>query len=196
MRFFLGLVLGALLGGAGVYGWLERPWEQAAGADAVDAGPAVADAGPVRKKQRRRGRRGRSAGVTVAANGEAPALTDADRAMVWKGDPVALPPRQLDMGSASEARSLGGAEINQVIRSSSGPILECITRARGNAALDARILVKMLVDGQGKVTGVRVRAPAYLFAHGFHPCVRSAAMGMRFPATGAHTIVDAPYDLH
>lgn len=195
MRFFLGLVLGALLGGAGVYAWLERPWQQAAVTDAVDAGPAVADTKPVRKKQRRRGRRGR-ADVTVAVDGEVPALTDADRALVWKGDAVALPQRRIDMGSASEARSLDGAEINQVIQSQSGPILECITRARGNAPLDSRILVKMLVDGQGEVTRVRVRAPAYLFAHGFHACVRTATLGMRFPATGAHTVVDAPYDLY
>jgi hypothetical protein len=74
-------------------------------------------------------------------------------------------------------------------------MIDCIAEARGEAELDARIQVEMLVNGDGQATKMRVRAPAYLFAHGFHACARKAMLGLRFPATGGHTVVSAPYDL-
>jgi hypothetical protein len=205
MRFALGLLLGVLLGGAGVYAWLEKPWQAwlasdvAAAPDAgVDTAAAVSSGG---KRKRRRGRRaGAGAGADNGAeiadvDEEIPTLTDADRALVWKGDAVALPPRQLDMASSDASRPLDGSEINGVIRSQSQPMVDCIAEARGNAELDARITAEMLVNGQGQVTKLRVRAPAYLFAHGFYACARRALTSLRFPATGAPTVVTAPYDL-
>jgi hypothetical protein len=53
----------------------------------------------------------------------------------------------------------------------------------------------MLVTGEGRVTKVRMRAPQYLFAHGFQACARGAAKSLRFPSTGAPTVVTAPFDL-
>jgi hypothetical protein len=205
MRFLLGLFLGALLGGAGVYGWLERPW-QAWLADAQvetpDAGVETAAKDEPGKQRKRRLRRraggseaGGEVGADVAAEIEVPALTEADRALVWKGDTVALPPRQLDMAEASESRPLDSGEINSVLRAQSAPMIDCIAQARGEAELDARIQVEMLVNGQGQPTKMRVRAPAYLFAHGLHACARKAMLGLRFPATGGNTVVSAPYDL-
>jgi hypothetical protein len=203
MRFFLGVVLGALLGGAAVYGWLERPWQAWLAADQVaapDAGVETASREePGKQRKRRRGRRAGGAvegGAEVAEEVEIPTLTEADRALVWKGDAVALPPRQIDMAEGGESRSLDSGEINSVLRAQSGPMIDCIAQARGEAELDARIQVEMLVNGQGQPTRVRVRAPAYLFAHGFHACARKAMLGLRFPATGGHTVVSAPYDLH
>jgi hypothetical protein len=203
MRFWHGLILGALLGGAGVYAGLEKPWQGWLAQDvatAPDAGVETAGKDEPGKRKRRRGRR---PGAGETGNGDfggvvedIPVLTEADRALVWKGDAVALPPRQIDMASDSEARALDSGEINAVIRSQSEPVVDCIAEARGNAELDARITVEMLVDGRGQVTKMRVRAPAYLFAHGFHACARRAVQGMRFPATGAPTVVTAPYDLH
>lgn len=201
MRFWLGLILGMLLGGAGAYAWLELPWRAWLNEDAAapDAGVAAASAPkPDRERKRRRGRRPRGAADAEIANAgdEIPSLTAADRALVWKGDAVALPPRQIDMTESGDARALDSGEIDQVIRSQSQPMIDCIAEARGQAELDARITLEMLVDGQGRVTKARVRAPAYLFAHGFHACARRAALGLRFPATGAPTVVTVPYDLH
>jgi hypothetical protein len=206
MRFWHGLILGAMIGGAGVYAGLERPWDGWLAKDvavASDAGvETAAREEPGSKRKRRRGRRSvPEAGTAVDGElgdvvEEIPTLTEADRALVWKGDVVSLPPRQIDMTSDSEARVLDSGEINTVIRAQSEPMVACITEARGNAELDARITVEMLVTGQGQVTKTRVRAPAYLFAHGFHACARRAAQGLRFPATGAPTVVTAPYDLH
>jgi len=41
-----------------------------------------------------------------------------------------------------------------------------------------------------------MRAPQYLFDQGAYGCVRSAAMAMRFPATGDYTVVTAPFTLN
>ena len=205
MRFFLGVILGAILGGAVVYGWLERPWQAWLADEQVATPDAGAEtAGKEEPGKQRKRRRGRRAGAGAGAEGSAdvadvgveiPTLTEADRALVWKGDTVALPPRQIDMSSDSESRPLDSGEINSVIKAQSGPMIDCIAEARGEAELDARIQVELLVNGDGQPTKMRVRAPAYLFAHGFQACARKAMLGLRFPATGGHTVVSAPYDL-
>ncbi len=197
MRFFVGLIVGALLGGGGVYLALEKPWSGDEAAAVADAGPAVATAQPKKKKRRKRSKRGKRPGdVEIALDGEIPKLGAADRKLVWKGEAVKLPTKQVDFAEASEGRPLDAGEINQVIRSQSKRLLSCITSARGNAELDAKITVKMLVNESGRVVKTRIRAPSYLFAHGFYGCASKAARAMRFPATGAHTVVDAPYDLY
>ncbi|HTM20909.1 MAG TPA: hypothetical protein VL172_10385, partial [Kofleriaceae bacterium] len=123
-------------------------------------------------------------------------LSDADRAPVWKGDAVELPPRDVDLGESGDARTLSGGEINQVVRANAQPVSDCLTSAAGNADLKAQITMKLLVDGKGRVGKVRVHAPAYLFAHGLYACMRTAALDFGFPATGAPTVVTAPYDLY
>ena len=99
------------------------------------------------------------------------------------------------MADGDEARALSNGEIDRVIGGQSQPVIACIVEARGNAELEARIQVEMLVSGQGRVQRMRVRAPAYLFDNGFYPCARRAVMALRFPSTGAPTVVNAPYDL-
>jgi hypothetical protein len=198
VRFLLGLILGALLGGGGVYLALERPWEGGAVAVAeIDAGPEVAAVEATPKKKRGKGRRGkRAGGVEIQVEGEVPELSAADRKLEWKGDAVTMPSREMDFGSEGGGQPLSAGEINQVLGGQSQGILLCITSARGNAQLSATIIVKMLVEGDGRVSKTRVRAPAYLFAHGFYGCARKAARALRFPATGAPTVVEAPYDLY
>ena len=196
MRFFLGLIVGALLGSGGTYLALEKPWQGEPGPPALDAGPEVAaDTGKKKKKRKKKRRKRKKGDVEITVEGEVPELTAADRKMLWKGDAVKLPKRDLDMGAGDQGRPMNGSEINGAMKSQSRKILDCITSSRGNAPLAAEIKVKMLVDGNGKVTRSRFRAPAYLFAHGFHGCARKAASGMRFPATGAHTVVEVPFHL-
>jgi hypothetical protein len=193
-RFLLGMLAGVVLGGGVMLLALKRPWEggSSASAPAADAGVAAAANGAGKGKGRGKGTKKRAAPVE-----EGPVvLTDADRAMVWKGDAVELPPREVDMESGAEARSLSGGEINQVIRGSSQAVSDCLTSAAGNAEIKAQITLKLLVDGNGRVKKVRTRAPAYLFAHGLNACIRGAAFDLSFPATGGHTVVTAPYDLY
>lgn len=194
--FGLGVLVGALLGGGGVYLAIEQPWGSGTSEVGPDAGVKQADSGKKKKKHRGKRRHGRRrAGETAGA--EIPELTDAQRKLVWRGEKVALPDRQVDYGSAGgEVRSLSPAEINRVIKSRSQPVVDCIDRARGEALLRTAVTFELLVDGGGNVTKSRVRAPVYLFENGFGDCARSAARKLRFPATGGYTVVTAPYDLY
>jgi hypothetical protein len=198
VRFFLGLILGALLGGGGVYLALQRPWAgEAVEVAEIDAGPEMVAAEAAPKKKSGKGRRGkRAGGVEIQVEGEVPELSAADRKLEWKGDAVSLPSREVDFGSEGGGQPLSADQINQVLGGHSQGMVSCITAARGNAQLSATIIVKMLVEGDGRVSKTRVHAPAYLFAHGFYGCARKAARALRFPATGAPTVVEAPYDLY
>jgi hypothetical protein len=193
--FASGLLVGVLVGGGAVYLAQVKPWEREAEATVEpDAGPEVAK--DTERPRRRTGQRRRGGGTrTVEVTEDAPVLSAADRAMQRRGDAIALPTREVDFEGPA-GRPLNAGEINQVIRERSGAILDCITEARGQAQLDATVRLELLVDGDGRVVKSAVRAPRYLMQHGFDRCARRAAQAMRFPATGAHTIVDAPFDLY
>lgn len=191
-RFLPGMLVGLVLGGGGVYLGLERPWaggEAATEAEEADAGAPAVTKKPAKRKRKKGKRR------AVADDGEV-VLTEAQTKLTWKGDAVALPERAVDMGSAGEGRALSGSEINDVIKRRSGAVIDCISEAAGNAPLKSAVTLKLLVDGGGAVTKIRVRAPAYLFEHGFYPCARAAASRMTFPATGGFTVVTAPFDIY
>lgn len=195
MRFLVGFVIGVITGGGGVYLALEKPWDREDDVVAeVDAGATVA---ATRRKRRgkRPQRKGRGS-VEIPIEGDIPVLSPADRKLVWKGEAVTPPQQNVDFGAAQEGRPLTAAEINSTIREQSGGILDCITRSRGNAQLEASITAKLLVGPRGAVDKIRIRAPRYLFDHGFNPCARKALRGLRFPATGASTVVDAPFELY
>jgi hypothetical protein len=197
MRGFVpGLLLGALLGAGGVYAAYEKPWQGQAAQATADAGAEVAEAEAESKKKRPKGKKGRTrAGSSGPEGDDIPELTAADRALSWKGPAVALPPREMDFAGGEEVRPLNGSEINGVIKGQGKGVIDCIVEARGNAPLKAEITLEMLVDGSGEVKKVRMRAPAYLYDHGFEACARRAASRMSFPATGAHTVVTAPFTL-
>ncbi len=189
--FLLGLILGAGLGAGGVYAALERPWRSSgeSASQAADAGPST----PAKSRHKKRRHRKRHA----SSDDGPPVLTDADRKMAWKGDAVSMPARTMDMsGGGGGGRSLSPAEINGTIASDSDRVVGCIADATGEAPLAAQVTLKMLVDGDGRVRKLRMRAPQYLFDQGAYGCVRGAAMKMRFPAAGDYTVVTAPFTLN
>ena len=63
------------------------------------------------------------------------------------------------------------------------------------AELRATITLKLLVNSTGRVTKTRVRAPTYLHKNGLYRCVKGVALGARFAATGAPTVVTFPFSL-
>ena len=200
MRFWLGLAIGLALGAVGTYLVLEPPWRGTGGA----GGPSVAvgdtaDAGVAGKKKGRRKARVGGGGASSSPEpfevDEDIVLTDADRRLEWRGDAVSLPPRTLDMESGDDARPLDDGEIQGGIARGSGPVIGCIKDATAGAAISAEVTVQMLVGADGRVGKVRVRAPAWLHEHGLLACARRASRSMPFPATGAATIVTAPYHL-
>ncbi len=186
-----------------MYLGLKQPWRATAPdvAVTVDAPTAPSDGGPA-KPAKRPGRH-KSKGATSAAAPDEdqgtdetapPVLTAADRGLIWHGGDFGLPTKSIDMGGkADDGRPLTDGEINAGLRSAG--ILECVVQAASGTDLQATITVKLLVDGTGRVSKHRVQAPRYLQAHGLPACVAKAAGRTRFTATGAATLVTAPFVL-
>ncbi len=198
------MALGLVMGGAGAYAALEKPWQRDGEADTVavaeiDAGTGEegADSRKGRKKRRKRGRRGQSGGdpVELQEIDERIALTAADRSMVWRGPKISLPEKNMDFSTGGGGRNMNHGEITDAVNGGQKRLMSCIAEARGQAELAAKITLKILVEGTGKASKVRVHAPSYLMKHGLFPCASSAARAMRFPGTGAATIVTVPLDL-
>lgn len=192
--FWKGALVGALVGAGAMYVGLERPFS---GGDEVvvapDAGAAADQAEPERRrKKKRRPRRRRGTGEAVDQVVE---LSARDRQLVWRGPAVALPDRELDFGEGGGGRSLRQGEIDEGIAGARDEVIACIADARGNAELAATITVKFLVEGDGRIGPIRMRAPSYLFDNGLARCMRRAVQQMRFPATGAATVVTVPFEL-
>lgn len=190
---------------------LEKPWQRAAPVEAqvVQEPPAAPDT-PGKKggKKRRPGRGGNGGNGTSGGRGDelvgagdieetAPLveLTAADRRVSWRGAEVVLPPAKVDMGAEDSSRSLSDDEIRATVREQSRPIIDCMVTAATGTDLRATVTIRMLVDGKGQVTRHRVQAPQYLFDHGMPACVERAVQRLRFPATGAFTLVTTPFEL-
>jgi len=208
VRGSLGIVIGLIVGAGGMYLVLRPPWGGGAVATPVDAGVvsmAPPDAGSATKGKKKR-KRTRPPG-TVATPGvpeeeeyyeetePLPVLTDADRRLEWRGEDVTLPPTKLDMSGGSEPRKLDDNEINSTISSQAGGVRDCVIQGATNTDLRATITVKLVVDGNGKVSKSKIQAPHYLFEKGLLGCVQRALGRMKFPATGAATLVTLPVNL-
>ncbi len=177
---------------------LRPPW--GGPATASDAGVSIAtapaDAGVAKPKKKKR-----PAGVvaqpgdTEVYEPEAPPLTDSDRRLEWRGDEVALPSTKIDMSSGGEARALEDSEINSTVSGQTGGVRDCVVQGATGTDLRATITIKMLVDGSGRVTRSRLQAPHYLFEKGLQGCAQRALGRIRFPSSGAPTIVTFPVNL-
>lgn len=192
--FLAGAIVGAMVGAGGVYAALEKPW-QAGAAEVAEPDAGAQAEEPTRKKQRRR-RKGRRHERRHELVGDViPELSARDRELVWRGPAVSLPERDMDFGAGGGGRPLDQGEIDRGISSRRDRVIDCIASARGNAELRASITLKFLVGEDGSVGPVRLRAPRYLFDQGLQSCATRAVRGMRFPGTGAATVVTLPLDL-
>lgn len=206
MRGSLGIVIGLTVGAAGMYLVLRPPWGGATVEAPVDAGVvsiAPPDAGSAKPKKKKKRRPPGTVATPGAPDEEEyyeeteplPVLTDADRRLEWKGDDVTLPATKLDMSGGSEQRKLDDNEINNTISSQAGGVRDCVIQGATNTDLRATITVKLVVDGSGKVSKSKLQAPHYLFEKGLLNCVQRALGKMKFPATGAPTLVTLPVNL-
>lgn len=187
-----------------MYLTLRPPWGGRAVSALADAGigSAPADAGPPGKPRPKRRAAGRGGTVAAPPGGEgdetepAPVpLTAADRQLEWRGDEVKLAQKKLDMSSGAEARSLDQGEISSVIAGQSAGVRDCVVQGATGTDLRATINVELLVEGAGRVTRSRLQAPRYLFEHGLLGCAQRSFGRMKFPATGAQTLVSFPVTL-
>ncbi len=189
---------------------LRPPWGGAAAPAPVDAGvvaTAPGDAGSTTKpkKKKRRPAGTVSAPGTPGTVGEEEyyeeteptvvPLTDADRRLESRGDDTKLPATKIDMGGGGEARPLDDNEIHSVISNQAGGVRDCVIQGATGTDLRATITVQLVVDGAGKVIKSRIQAPHYLFEKGLQGCIQRAAGRMKFPSTGAATLVTLPINL-
>jgi hypothetical protein len=196
--FWVGLLVGGVVGFGGAYLWIGR------GRDTAAPTPAAADAGPGagatggKQKRRRRRRLGPSAQGEVALEAdEAPVVVSAaERALAWRGAAVELPAREVDFAASdSGGRRLSQPEIEAGIAPARTQLVACLDEARGAAEIAAQITLKFLVDERGRPGAMRVRAPIYLLDHGLKDCLQGVLAGMYFASTGAATLVTLPLEL-
>lgn len=184
---------------------MARPWrgeEKKVVAASPDAGAVTTDPKAKKKRKKRRGGGGAggAGGEEWVEEGEAEApavvVSAADREMVWRGGgAIKAPTRSVDMGSDGDQGPLSNDAIDSTMNGSSGGVLECIRQGLAGAEMSGEVKLQMLVDPKGAVTKVRVGAPKWMMDHGFAECATSAARRIRFPAAGAHTVVDAPFHI-
>ena len=188
---------------------LRPPWgggaTPAPSAEVVSTVPG--DAGASSTKPAKKRVKKRTPGSTTVAGGpeeefeetepELPPLTDAQRRLEWRGDDVTLPATRIDMGAGGDARPLEDHEINNTINDQLGSVglRDCVVQGATGTDLRATITVKLVVDGSGKVTKSKLHAPRYLFDKGLLTCAQRALKSMKFPATGAATLVTLPVSL-
>ena len=211
----LGLVIGLVVGALGMYLALRPPWASgpAAPRDAGVVAEASSDAGTgkgKKKKPRRPGARGgggfqpggddedwaNSGGGEETEPARLVQLSAADRTWEWRGDDTSPRKQNLDMSSAGESRSLDNGEIQSAISSQSGGVQNCVVQAATNTDLSGEISVKMVVEGNGRVSRSRVQAPRYMHNQGLLSCVKKQLSGWSFPSTGAATLVTLPVNFH
>lgn len=212
----MGLVIGLIVGAGGMYLVLRTPWAAHGTPPAASeqVAQATSDAGVGSKtKKKKRGRRpgGHRTGNQPGGDDEDWAnsgggeetepqklvqLSASDRQLEWRGDDTSPPKQSLDMNSTTESRTLENGEISSVFSSQSGPTQDCVMQAAANTDLSGTITVKMVVEGTGKVSRSRVHAPRYLHNQGVLSCIQRALRNMKFPATGAPTLVTLPVNFH
>jgi hypothetical protein len=134
-------------------------------------------------------------GETEFEETEPAPLTAGDRALEWRGDNVVAPPSRIDLSAGAEARPLEDSEINSTVGSQTGGVRECVVQGATGTDLRATITIKLLVDGNGRVTKSQLRAPRYLFEKGLLGCAQRALGRMKFPSSGAPTMVTFPVNL-
>lgn len=87
-------------------------------------------------------------------------------------------------------------EIDAVFRPRQKSIIDCIDDARGEAQLGGQLAVAFRIQRTGKVSGVRVEAPAYLIDRGLLACVRGVVQPLSFPPSSKAQIVTYPFTLN
>lgn len=189
---------------------LRPPWGDGAATAPADAGIAMAtpDAGVAKPRPKKRPRGG---GATTARRNpgsdfvdgdetdeqSGPAritLTAADRALEWRGESTAIS-RKIDMNAPGDARPLESSEINSTVSSQTAGVRACVEQGAAGTDLRATITIKVVVEGNGKVSRSQLQAPRYLFEKGLLGCAQRALGQLRFPATGAPTVVTFPVNL-
>ena len=125
-----------------------------------------------------------------------PPLKPEERKLVTVGDKL-TGTEVINLAESSGGdHELSQEELDAVFRPRQSRIISCIDDARGEAQLDAQITVAFRVPRSGKVSGVRLEAPAYLINHGLLACVRGIVQSLPFPPSSKAQIVTYLFSLY
>jgi hypothetical protein len=204
------LVIGLMVGAGAMYLVLRPPW---GGGDTLapsDAAVAMApvDAGATKTKPKKRPRTGGTGNRRTNPGSDfsdtedtdeqsGPAriqLSASDRLLEWRGESTSIS-RKIDINAPGDARPLEDGEINATVGSQTGGVRACVEQGAAGTDLRATITIKVVVEGNGKVSRSQLQAPRYLFEKGLLGCAQRALGQIKFPATGAPTLVTFPVNL-
>jgi hypothetical protein len=201
-----GIVLGALLGAAGMYALstfvLSEPSEcgGACGEGTICVGercelapvepeqPVVEDVEAPSKSKRRKGRRSNTGdaegGEDAGLTGAGPALDDDSHVPRFNAN------ADQSISMSDGTGRLSDAEVDRELGKLDKAFQACVRDAAARVSELGTGTVKYSfgVDGRGKVTGVTASAPSSLQEAGIVPCVRVAVYGHKFPAFDGPTM--------
>ncbi len=105
-------------------------------------------------------------------------------------------PEHIDLGQGGDERELPQAEIDRVWAGVEPQLSRCITEAVGDWPLESgKIEVGYRIEKDGAVHKVRITAPALLVKNGLVGCMRPKVTQLRFPRSGAASVVTFPFQL-
>jgi hypothetical protein len=204
MRFGGGLVLGLILGAAGLFGYQRVASHEdpclghcGTGTTCVEGVCLLEEKKVARKKRRKRRRWRRRRPRAKGADEETwRTPTAKDLKSVAKGPSL----KQTDYinmeDKGGDERELTSAEVDGRFRRLDRRIIACIDRAReGWDISTGKVVVSFRIERKGSVSKVRVSAPAVLQRQGLYDCVRPLVTALRFPPSGRALVMSYPYRL-
>jgi hypothetical protein len=155
---------------------------------------AVASAPPVDPKSHRRRRTHLGNDGVTSAEPEKKLAPGDDRATTV-GDALGRP-EHIDLSQGGDDKELPQAEIDRVWAGVEPQLSRCITEAVADWPLESgKIEVGYRIEKDGSVHKVRLTAPALLIKNGLQACMRGKITSLRFPHSGAASVVTFPFQL-
>jgi hypothetical protein len=189
-KFFLGLLLGGVLGVGGYVGWQsQQVVEDCGGAcgegtTCIEQRCEVAVAEVVEQEDDKKGKKKRKRGRKKKGGSGGEGSTELVRvndSHVPRFNPKKA--KVIEEGTGSER--LSDRTIDRTLKKLDPKFQDCIKKAVMASDEDVksgRVVYEFGIGPSGKVTGVNVRAPAHLKALGVDSCTRVAVYGLRFPS--------------
>ena len=100
-------------------------------------------------------------------------------------------------GDISEgAKELSQAQVDARFNALRGRIVACIDRARGDWDIrQGEVKVAFRLERTGKVSRVKVTAPAVMQRGDIYGCIKPLVTGLRFPPSGRTLVMSYPFSL-
>lgn len=201
MKFFLGIIAGALLFGSFFFYREQRASHTCGGycgAGTVcrdNACQSISTEEPQRPRATKSARR-RNVAEKSELGPEQKIPTAADYQPSTQG-PSLDKAEQIDMeDDGARLDELPVETVTRAMRRVDDQILECLDRARGDYTIEkGTVTIAFRVERTGSVKQVRITAPSLLQRQGLYPCIQAIITAFRFPESGRAQVMTYPYRL-